>query len=104
MLDAVAATLSRTRCWRSRKDIRDAVRAARGAQPKWAGSTAYLRGQVLYRVAEMMEGRAAQLVGRARSVLGADADADDTRGRGRDRPVGLVRGLGRQDRADRRAR
>src|SRR5262249_1986171 len=45
----------------SRKDLRDAVKAARGAQPKWAGSTAYLRGQVLYRVAEMMEGRAAQL-------------------------------------------
>ncbi|MDZ4826722.1 MAG: aldehyde dehydrogenase family protein [Actinomycetota bacterium] len=45
----------------SRKDLRDAVRAARSIQPKWAGSTAYLRGQVLYRVAEMMEGRAAQL-------------------------------------------
>jgi acyl-CoA reductase-like NAD-dependent aldehyde dehydrogenase len=45
----------------SRKDMRDAVRAARGAHAKWAGSTAYLRGQVLYRVAEMMEGRSAQL-------------------------------------------
>ena len=41
----------------SRKDIRDAVRAARGAQPKWAGATAYNRGQVLYRVAEMIETR-----------------------------------------------
>ena len=41
----------------SRKDIRDAVRAARGAFPKWAGLTAYNRGQVLYRVAEMMEAR-----------------------------------------------
>jgi acyl-CoA reductase-like NAD-dependent aldehyde dehydrogenase len=41
----------------SRKDVRDAVRAARGAFPKWAGLTAYNRGQVLYRVAEMMEAR-----------------------------------------------
>jgi acyl-CoA reductase-like NAD-dependent aldehyde dehydrogenase len=41
----------------SRKDVRDAVRAARGAFPKWAGMTAYNRGQVLYRVAEMIEAR-----------------------------------------------
>ncbi len=41
----------------SRKDVRDAVRAARQAQPKWGGMTAYNRGQVLYRVAEMMEAR-----------------------------------------------
>jgi acyl-CoA reductase-like NAD-dependent aldehyde dehydrogenase len=41
----------------SRKDVRDAVQAARGAQAKWAGATAYNRGQVLYRVAEMMEAR-----------------------------------------------
>jgi acyl-CoA reductase-like NAD-dependent aldehyde dehydrogenase len=41
----------------SRKDLRDAVVAARGAQPKWAGATAYNRGQVLYRIAEMMEAR-----------------------------------------------
>ncbi len=44
----------------SRKDARDAVLAARGAQPGWAGATAYNRGQVLYRVAEMLEGRRAQ--------------------------------------------
>jgi acyl-CoA reductase-like NAD-dependent aldehyde dehydrogenase len=44
----------------SRKDVRDAVRAARGAFPKWAGTTAYNRGQVLYRVAEMMEARRAE--------------------------------------------
>jgi len=36
----------------SRKDVRDAVRAAREAQPKWGALTAYNRGQVLYRVAE----------------------------------------------------
>ena len=41
----------------SRKDVRDAVRAARGAFPKWAGMTAYNRGQVLYRLAEMLESR-----------------------------------------------
>src|SRR6478752_5943749 len=41
----------------SRKDVRDAVVAARAAQPKWAGATAYNRGQVLYRIAEMMESR-----------------------------------------------
>ncbi len=44
----------------SRKDARDAVVAARKAQPGWAGATAYNRGQVLYRVAEVMEGRRAQ--------------------------------------------
>jgi acyl-CoA reductase-like NAD-dependent aldehyde dehydrogenase len=44
----------------SRKDVRDAVRAARGAQPKWAGMTAYNRGQVLYRLAEMVEARTAE--------------------------------------------
>jgi acyl-CoA reductase-like NAD-dependent aldehyde dehydrogenase len=41
----------------SRKDVRDAVRAARGAFGKWSGMTAYNRGQVLYRIAEMMEAR-----------------------------------------------
>jgi acyl-CoA reductase-like NAD-dependent aldehyde dehydrogenase len=45
----------------SRKDVRDAVKAARGAQPKWGGMTAYNRGQVLYRIAEMMEARKAEL-------------------------------------------
>jgi acyl-CoA reductase-like NAD-dependent aldehyde dehydrogenase len=44
----------------SRKDLRDAVRAARAAVPKWSGMTAYNRGQVLYRVAEMMEARRAE--------------------------------------------
>lgn len=45
----------------SRKDVRDAVVAARKAFPAWSGTTAYNRGQVIYRVAEMLEGRAAQL-------------------------------------------
>jgi acyl-CoA reductase-like NAD-dependent aldehyde dehydrogenase len=46
----------------SRKDLRDAVRAARGAWTGWAGATAYNRGQILYRVAELMEGRRDQFV------------------------------------------
>jgi len=41
----------------SRKDLRDAVEAAVKAQPAWAGATAYNRGQILYRMAEMMEGK-----------------------------------------------
>ncbi|HEX2111201.1 MAG TPA: aldehyde dehydrogenase family protein [Gaiellaceae bacterium] len=47
----------------SRKDVRDAVRAARSAQPKWAAMTAYNRGQVLYRIAEMLEGRRKEFAG-----------------------------------------
>ncbi|MHA6617413.1 aldehyde dehydrogenase family protein [Pseudonocardia sp. DLS-67] len=46
----------------SRKDVRDAVSAARTAFPGWSGATAYNRGQVLYRVAEMLQGRRAQFV------------------------------------------
>ncbi len=45
----------------SRKDLREAVRAARGAFGKWSGATAYNRGQVVYRIAEMMESRRAEL-------------------------------------------
>jgi acyl-CoA reductase-like NAD-dependent aldehyde dehydrogenase len=46
----------------SRKDLRNAVVAARKAQPAWARSTAYLKGQILYRVGEMLEGRGEQFV------------------------------------------
>ncbi|WP_456787029.1 aldehyde dehydrogenase family protein [Cellulomonas sp. P5_C5] len=46
----------------SRKDARDAVVAARGAVGGWSGATAYNRGQVLYRIAELLEGRRAQFV------------------------------------------
>jgi acyl-CoA reductase-like NAD-dependent aldehyde dehydrogenase len=58
----------------SRKDLRDAVRAARAAQPGWGGKTAYNRGQVLYRVAELMEGRRGQFEAEL-----ADAGASDPR-------------------------
>jgi acyl-CoA reductase-like NAD-dependent aldehyde dehydrogenase len=54
----------------SRKDVRDAVVAARGAVGGWSGATAYNRGQVLYRVAEMLEGRAAQFAAEVAAAEG----------------------------------
>jgi acyl-CoA reductase-like NAD-dependent aldehyde dehydrogenase len=49
-------------CRASRKDFREAVAAARAACGGWAGASPYLRGQILYRIAEMLEGRSAQFV------------------------------------------
>jgi acyl-CoA reductase-like NAD-dependent aldehyde dehydrogenase len=69
----------------TRKDIRDAVRAARKAFPDWAARTAYNRSQILYRIAELMEGRreqfiaevvAAEGVGRRRATRLVDAAID----------------------------
>jgi acyl-CoA reductase-like NAD-dependent aldehyde dehydrogenase len=57
----------------SRKDARDAVVAARKAQPKWAGATAYNRGQVLYRIAEMVEARRDEFI--ALGVAAGELDA-----------------------------
>ena len=54
----------------SRKDLRDAVVAARSAFPRWAGATAYNRGQILYRVAEMLEGRRDQFVAEVAAAEG----------------------------------
>ena len=54
----------------SRKDVRDAVVAARAAFPGWSGRTAYNRAQILYRVAEMLEGRAGQFADEVRSSEG----------------------------------
>ena len=59
----------------SRKDARDAVVAARGALAGWAGATAYNRGQVLYRVAEMLEGRCAQFAAEVGAAEGLRAQA-----------------------------
>jgi acyl-CoA reductase-like NAD-dependent aldehyde dehydrogenase len=56
----------------SRKDVRDAVRVAREAQPKWGALTAYNRGQVLYRVAEMLEGRRDEFA----ELTGDEAEVD----------------------------
>jgi acyl-CoA reductase-like NAD-dependent aldehyde dehydrogenase len=55
----------------SRKDVRDAVKAARKAQAGWAGKTAYNRGQVLYRAAEALESRSAELAQQASELRGA---------------------------------
>lgn len=62
----------------SRKDARDAVRAARAAQAGWASATAYNRGQVVYRIAELMEGRRGQFeeeVARSEGLSGRKAAA-----------------------------
>ncbi|MEM8815082.1 MAG: aldehyde dehydrogenase family protein [Pseudomonadota bacterium] len=53
-------------CRSSRKDFRNAVVEARKAQPGWARASAYLRGQILYRIAEMLEGRREQFVAELR--------------------------------------
>jgi acyl-CoA reductase-like NAD-dependent aldehyde dehydrogenase len=60
----------------SRKDARDAVRAARSAFGKWSGATAYNRGQILYRVAEMMEGRRSQFIDEVTAASGLAAAAE----------------------------
>ncbi|MFC4530029.1 aldehyde dehydrogenase family protein [Sphaerisporangium dianthi] len=57
----------------SRKDARDAVVSARKAFPGWSGATPYNRGQILYRVAEMMEGRRAQFVDEVTAADGVSA-------------------------------
>jgi acyl-CoA reductase-like NAD-dependent aldehyde dehydrogenase len=60
-------------CHASRKDLRDAVEAARKALPAWSGATSYLRGQILYRLAEMMEGKRAEL---SAALATPDTDAE----------------------------
>jgi acyl-CoA reductase-like NAD-dependent aldehyde dehydrogenase len=59
----------------SRKDVRDAVVAARAAQPGWAKATAFNRGQVLYRIAELMEGRREQLAAELTALDGDEQAA-----------------------------
>ena len=63
----------------SRKDFRDAVRAARSAIPGWTKCSPYLRGQILYRAAEMLEGRRLELESELARVdrSGAGARGDD---------------------------
>jgi acyl-CoA reductase-like NAD-dependent aldehyde dehydrogenase len=72
-------------CRGTRKDVREAVRAARKAQAGWATKTAYNRSQILYRIAELMEGRrdqfvaevmAAEGVSRSRATRSVDAAID----------------------------
>ncbi len=61
-------------CHASRKDVRDAVAAARPAANGWAKKTAYLRGQILYRAAEMLENRAGAMAAEITRSTGAAAD------------------------------
>jgi len=68
LVDDASIGLSAHVCHGSRKDVRGAVEAAHGAHKKWCGSTGYLKGQILYRLAEMMEGKRAELA----TALGAD--------------------------------
>jgi acyl-CoA reductase-like NAD-dependent aldehyde dehydrogenase len=58
----------------SRKDVRDAVLAAKNAQKGWASRTAFNRGQILYRLAEMIESRRDELVG---SLMRGGLDEDE---------------------------
>lgn len=77
-LTAVHATTGRHLahfCRASKKDARDAVVAARAAQTGWAASAPFLRGQILYRAAEMIEGRTAALVEVVAASTGATATA-----------------------------
>lgn len=62
----------------SRKDARDAVVAARSAQPGFAGASAYNRGQILYRIAEVLEGRRDQFVQEIRASEGVSRAAATT--------------------------
>ena len=59
----------------SRKDVRDAVVAARAAVPKWSGATAYNRGQILYRIAELLEGRRSQFIAEVAASEPGDASS-----------------------------
>ena len=59
----------------SRKDARDAVVAARAAQSGWESATAYNKGQILYRIAEMLEGRREQFVAEIRELTGKSEKA-----------------------------
>ena len=61
-------------CLGSRKDVRNAIVAARAAQPAWAGRTAYNRAQILYRIGEMLEGRSAQFAAEL-ELMGLSAKA-----------------------------
>ena len=60
-------------CMASRKDLKDAVVAARTAQSGWSQTTAYNRGQILYRIAEMLEGRREQFSSEISELTGATA-------------------------------
>lgn len=70
----------------SRKDLREGVEAARRAQPGWAGATPYNRGQVLYRMAEMLEGKRDELA----QAIASLAPARSAKGKGRQASASLT--------------
>ena len=91
----------RARCWPTPRRPRARTCATRcrppaRRSPAGPGATAYNRGQVLYRVAEMLEGRREQFVAEVAAAEGVAGAAAAAAGRRRDRPLGLVRRLGRQ--------
>ncbi len=67
MYDGAGEVLANA-CQCSRKDVRDAVVAAREAQDAWAERSAYNRGQILYRIAEMLEGRKEQFINELKTL------------------------------------
>ena len=85
----------------SRKDARDAVVAARAAHSGWAGATAYNRGQVLYRIAELLDGRRGAVRRGTDRIRGHHGGRRRSSGGRGGRYLGLVRGLVRQVRAGR---
>src|SRR4029078_8237912 len=89
-------TLLANACRASRKDLRDAVRAARGAFHGWAAKTAMNRGQVLYRVAELMEGRREQFAAEVEAAEGLRPAAARTAVERAIAPAGWYAGWGAQ--------
>ena len=82
ILDATGAFIANP-CLASRKDLKDAVVAARAAQPGWNKASAYNKGQILYRIAEMLEGRRVQFVDEIVTLTGhtqekAEREVSDT--------------------------
>ena len=98
------ATSSRTSRRRRARTPATRSSAARGALKGWAGATAYNRGQVLYRIAELLEGPPGAVRGRDHPTRGGQRGRGIRPGRRGDRPLGLVRGLDRQARAGHRQR
>ena len=78
----------------SRKDLRDAVVAARAAHSGWSSATAFNRGQILYRIAEMMEGRSSQFIDEIVALEGLTPAAAKKQV---EEAIGLVLRLVRQD-------
>ena len=72
-VEDASGTLLANAAQASRKDVRDAVVAARKAFPGWSGATPYNRGQVIYRIAEMLDGRREQFADEIASAEGTNA-------------------------------